>query len=59
MTEVNVLFFSTLDILVMATGVAVDEETGWCKSVICEKTSGVEYERGGAEGTAILGFIYH
>ena len=41
MTEVNALFFSTLDILVMTTGVAVDEETGWCKSVICEKTSGV------------------
>jgi hypothetical protein len=59
MTEVNTLFFSILGILMMATGVAVDEETGRCKSVICERTIGVEYERGGAVGTTILGFICH
>lgn len=42
MTEVKALFFSTLEIRIIITGVTVYEELGWCSSVICEKPSGRE-----------------
>ena len=50
MTEVNTLFFSILGILMMATGVAVDEETGRCKSVIWERTIGLSMSVAGQWG---------